>query len=243
MSTILQILAKSTPPPVLGPDGMPLQQGSEPPPESFFWDIPIDDIWRFIDSLNWLHAVMILATGIIYLIYGWRLFRALITMNFAIGGLIIGMLIGRKLGSPLWGGIIGTIIIGVVSYPFMKYAVSVLGGLAGAVLGAALWRTVTLPDNLIWCGALAGLVAGGFLAFSSLRASIMVFSSLQGAVCIVVGVLALLSDYPELGQHVAGAVYSKAFLLPLMLLVPTAMGIFFQQKLLKVENKWEMPER
>ncbi len=40
-------------------------------------------------------------------------------------------------------------------------SVALLGALAGGVLGAALWRIMTLPDPLIWAGALAGLVAGG----------------------------------------------------------------------------------
>ena len=102
--------------------------------------------------------------------------------------------------------------------------------------------SLTLPDQLIWCGALSGLIAGGFLAFSSFRISIMLFSSLQGAVALAVGLLALLNDYPNLGAHVARAVYSNAFFLPMLLLVPTAIGLYFQQKLLRAEPDWSPPE-
>ena len=220
----------------IGPNGAPLQHEPAPPPESFFGEVPIEQIWAFIDKLTWLQAVMIMATGVIYLIYGWRLFRALVVLNFAMMGLIAGIVLGKQLGSPLWGGILGTFMLGIVAYPFMKYAVAVLGGLAGAVLGAALWRTVTLPDALVWVGALAGLVAGGFLAFSSFKFSVMIFSSLQGAACLVVGLLALLNDYPQLSEHIANAVYTKAFLLPVMLLFATSIGIFFQQRLLKLKT-------
>ena len=136
----------------------------------------------------------------------------------------------------------GTLLVGGASFFLMKYGVAVLGALAGAVLGGALWRSLTLPDELIWCGALSGFIAGGFMAFSSYRVSIMLFSSLQGAMALAVGTLALLNDYPELGDRLAQAIYGNAVLLPLCVLVPTATGMLCQRKLVKGEANWAMPE-
>jgi hypothetical protein len=209
---------------------------------NLFSGFSIDKIWNGIAGLNWLQAAMIIAFGTIYLIYGWRIFKALVVINFAIIGMFVGIRIGERLGSPLWGGIMTTAILGTLSWPFMKYSVSVLGALAGVVLGAAVWRALPLPENLIWCGALAGLIAGGFMAFSSFKISIILITSFQGAAFVVIGALALLYDYPSLGQHISDAVYSHVFLLPALLLGPTIGGIYFQQKLLKEENKWAMPE-
>ena len=226
----------------VGPDGQPLQPAEQAPPEQFFSDLPIDDIWSLIAGITWLHAVLLLATGVIYLMYGWRLFRILVLINFAVGGMFAGITLGRLLGSPLWGGILGATMLGTVSWPLMKYAVAILGAFSGAVIGGALWRIIGLPDQIIWSGALAGLVGGGFLAFSSYRTSIILFSSLQGALFLAVGILALLNDYPNLGAHVAEVVYSNSFFLPLLVIVPTLTGIFCQQKLLRREADWDMPE-
>jgi len=114
--------------------------------------------------------------------------------------------------------------------------------MAGAILGGAFWRIIGLPEGLIWCGALTGLIAGGLLVFSSYKTSIMLFTSLQGSALVVVGILALLSDYPDLSEHLSNVIFAHMFLLPTLLVVPTVSGIFFQQKLLKRENDWAMPE-
>jgi len=225
-----------------GPSGSQAGAENNDIPQTFMGRFPLDDIWQFIANVSWLEAVVFVAFGAIYLAYGWRIFKALVVINYAGIGLYAGIYLGGQLGSGLWGGIIGALALGVISYPFKKYAVSLLGAMAGGVLGAALWRIMTLPDPLIWAGALAGLVAGGLLAFSSFKTSIMLFTSLQGSTLIVVGMLALLSDYPNLGQHLTDAVYAHVFLLPALLVVPTISGIFFQTRLLKQEANWAMPE-
>jgi len=236
MNYLVQILAQASAP--TGPDGNPVIVPNQEVPESFFGTLPINEIWDKIVNLSWMQAMVFVAFAIIYLIYGWRVFKALVMINFAALGLLAGRFVGTKLGSPLWGGIMGTFCMALVSWPFMKYCVSVLGALAGAILGGAIWRTAMLPDPLMWCGALAGLIAGGFLAFSSFKFSIMLFTSLQGSVFLTIGGLALLNDYPNLGGHLAKAVYSHVFILPILVIAPTVVGILFQQKLLKQEDNW-----
>ena len=225
-----------------------LAQGAavQPPPQtmlpSLFGRFQFDSFWQFIVNISWLQAVFAVAFGIIYLVYGWRVFKVLVVINLAIIGLFLGKYVGALLGSPLWGAIVGTFILGVFSWSFMKYAVAVLGGIAGAILGAALWRTGGLPDHLLDDGALVGLIAGGFLAFSSFRMSIMFFTSLQGSAFVVIGALALLNDYPDLGFRVTSAVQNSAYILPLLVLIPTFGGILFQKYLLSNEESWAMPE-
>ncbi len=88
---------------------------------------------------------------------------------------------------------------------------------------------------------MAGLIAGGFLVFASFKVSILLFSPLEGSMFVMIGILALLSAYQDLGQRLTNAVYLHAALLPLLVIIPTVLGIFFQQKLLKLEGKWSMP--
>ncbi|MBN1844712.1 MAG: hypothetical protein JW810_03445 [Sedimentisphaerales bacterium] len=217
-------------------------EAQEEVPSSFLSRVPIDDIWQFIADISWLEAVVFVAFGVIYLAYGWRVFKALVVINFAVLGMYLGIYLGGKLGSGLWGGIIGVCALGTLSYPFMRFGIAILGGMAGAVLGASFWRIIALPDPLIWAGALAGLVAGGLLAFSSYKTSIMLFTSLQGSMFVVIGMLALLNDYPNLGERLSVALNGHVFLLPALLVIPTFTGIFFQARLLKQESDWAMPE-
>lgn len=228
----------------VGPDGAPIAVPNQPDPSQYFIDLPhyINSFWDMIVNISWIEAIVCIAFSLVYLIYGWRVFRLLVTINFMAIGLALGVAAGEKLGSPLWGGIIGSIVLAVVTYPFMKYCVSILGALAGAFLGACLWRTGQLPDAIIWCGALGGLIAGGFMAFTSFKHSIMMFSALQGAVFLSIGAMALLNDFPNLSGHLAKIVFTNVSILPLTFILPTAMGILYQQKLIKQEKNWSIPE-
>lgn len=229
MSTITSLLAQSS-----ESSGISIPQ--------IFAGLSIENVWEFIVRFSWIQAIFALAFGVIYLIYGWRVFKPLVVINFAILGVFSGKYIGSLLGSPLWGAIMGCLILSAVSWPFMKYAVSVLGALAGAVIGLAISRSIGLPDSFLAFGVLIGVITGGLLAFSSFKVSIMLFTSLQGSAFMVIGSMALLHDYPSLSPFLTQAVTAKAFLLPLMLICPTVMGMFLQYYLLRHEEDWAMPE-
>lgn len=207
-----------------------------------FNDLRIDTLWEFIVRTSWIQAIFAVAFGVIYLVYGWRVFKALVVINFVLLGIFLGRFLGDKIGSSIWGAIMGATILGAISWPFMKYAVSGLGAVAGALLGAALWRTFGLPTHLLWSGATIGLISGGFMAFSSFKMSIIFFTSLQGSAFVVIGVLALLHDYPDFGLRLSDIILGKTYLLPALLIGPTFMGILFQQYLLRHEEDWAMPE-
>jgi len=211
-------------------------------PSAFLTEIDCNRIWECIGQISWLEAAVFIAFGFIYVLYGWRMFRALVVINFAAIGLYAGMFFGGQLGSALWGGLMGATLMSLFCWPFMKYSIAILGALAGGILGGALWLLIGLPQPLIWCGALAGLVAGGLLVFSSYKTSIMLFTCLQGSSFIVTGGLALIGAYPNLGDHLARALDGNMFLLATFVVVPTAAGMFFQQRLIKQEQKWAMPE-
>lgn len=207
-----------------------------------FNGLNIERLWDFIVQVSWMQAVFALAFGVIYLVYGWRVFKVLVVINFAILGIFCGRYMGGLMGSGMWGAILGCGALAAVSWPFMKYAVSVLGAIAGAVLGLAFSRTVGMPPEFLNVGVLIGLICGGFLAFSSFKVSIMMFTSLQGSAFLVIGSMALLHDYPNLGLRLTDLMTTNGFLLPLLLILPTILGIAMQQHLLRHESEWAMPE-
>jgi len=131
MNTVFELLAQA--------QIAAAETGAAPPPPEqdippvLLGRLPMDEIWQFIIGVGWLQAVGMIAFGMIYLIYGWRIFKALVMINFAMIGLFGGVYLGRKLGSPLWGGIMGTTLLAFASMPFMKYSVAFLGACAGAV--------------------------------------------------------------------------------------------------------------
>ncbi len=207
----------------------------------------LNNIWNTISALPWKHAVICVAFASIYLFYGWRIFRLLVIINVSLFGLWAGQLVGTKLsfeGSHLILGILGAFLGGLAAWTLMKYMVSAMGAMAGAVLGAAAWQAATLPSELLWVGGLVGLVAGGFLAFSSYKISIMLFSSLQGALLFSLGALTLVKNSPGIDpERMKTILVDNVFLLPAILIIPTMIGLFVQNKMFKENKNWSMPDQ
>ena len=206
--------------------------------------VPIDFIWEQISSLSWLQAVLAISFGVVYLLYGWRIFKILVVISFALLGMFAGIHFGAKVGSQMWGGVIGLLIMAAISVPLMKWAVSILGAVAGGLLTSGLWYAFGFHQMYIWAGFIVGVVAGGMISFIVFKAAVMLFTSLGGSAIMAVGVLALLHLY-ELTLDPATAnihdlVFQKNWFLPIVLLLPTIVGMIMQNKLIKHESKWEL---
>jgi len=203
--------------------------------------VPINLIWEHITSLNLLEALMFISFGTVCLFYGWRVFKILVIISFALLGLGLGMIVSDKINggnNQLWGGLIGLGVMGVLSVPLMRWSVSILGALAGGVLTSGVWYACGLND--IWAGALIGIIAGGMISFIIFKIAVMLFSSVGGSGLIVTGLLALLYIYPQTTEQVEELVFTHKWFLPVALLIPTAVGIILQNKFVKSSRNWNV---
>ncbi len=217
------------------------QNGTE---QSGNFEVPIDFIWEQISTISWLHAILAVSFGVVYLLYGWRIFKALAVICFALLGLFAGMMLGEKTGNQMWGGVIGLIALAALSFPLMKWCICILGALAGGTLTAAIWYAFSLPQMYIWAGAAIGIVAGGMISFIIFKAAVMLFTSLGGSVILVVGVLSLLNSYEQISdpptEYIFDMVHNNSWFLPVVLLAPTIFGMIMQNKLIKKSSEWEL---
>jgi hypothetical protein len=172
-------------------------------------------------------AVMIMA-GIIYLVFGVKIYRYLITANaFAIGA-AIGATLGARADAAIAGALIGGIGAAAAAWPMMKWSVAVTGGVCGAFLGACVWRMCNQEPNFAWAGALTGLVALGMLSFVLFRISVMIYLSVQGGAMLVFGILGLAYKYEDIAGSLSSSMHGKPFLLPMILFLPMICGLFYQ---------------
>jgi len=205
--------------------------------------VPVDAIWQNVTALNLLEAMTFISFGIVCLLYGWRLFKLLMIISFALLGMKLGTVAGQRIGgedSQVWGGVAGLIIMAAVSVKLTKWAVSLLGALAGGVLTAGLWYAAKLPDEYIWAGGLVGVVAGGMISFVVFKISVMLFTSLGGSGLFVTGALALLHLYPPTADKVWELVFTKHWFLPIVLFVPTIVGVYIQNRFIKGSKDWNI---
>jgi hypothetical protein len=182
-------------------------------------------------------AMLLFACGLVYMLQGWKIFKILVIANAAVLGAVIGGHIGTFLrGQETWlyTGIAGALLLAVVAGPLMKYAVSLMGGLAGSFVGYGLWHyvadtvgAVEMPQYA-WVGALIGLISLGLLAFVILQVVVTILTSIQGAMMAVSGVVALVMKYGPLRDSLEGPLRQNTHLLALLVGVPAVIGIAYQ---------------
>jgi hypothetical protein len=174
-------------------------------------------------------AALLVLAGVIYLLFGWYMFRVLVMLNAALLGAYVGALLGHRGNAAAAGAFLGGFTAAAITWPLMKYAIAVMGGIFGAVLGASIWRTCGLEPSYAWAGGMTGLVGFGMLSFILFRGSIMMFTSLQGSVMLVFGILGLIYKYQDIAPAVTSSITIKPFLLPALIFIPTILGLIYQQ--------------
>jgi hypothetical protein len=174
-------------------------------------------------------AALLVLAGVVYLIWGFYIFRILVTLNAAVVGGYLGLVIAQNSESQAVAVVVGALVAAMIAWPLMKYAVAVMGAIFGALLGASVWRTFGLMPEVTWAGAAIGFVALGMFAFILFRASIMMYTSLQGSVMLVFGILGMIYKYQSVAPSLTDSLTVKPFLLPILILVPAMAGIIYQQ--------------
>ncbi len=205
--------------------------------------VPIESFWAYITSLNLVEAITFMSFGVVCLFYGWRVFKILVVISFALLGLFLGISVTDKivgLNSQFWGGLVGMVLLAVLSVPLMKWAVCLLGAVAGGILSSGIWYASGLTERYILAGALIGMVAGGMISFIIFKVAVILFSSLGGSCLIVVGALALLYLYPQTSERVEEIIFTKKWFLPTILMAPTLIGVVLQNKFVKDSKDWDM---
>ena len=204
--------------------------------------VPIDIIWNQITNLGLIEAMTFMSFGVVCLFYGWRVFKVLVVICFAMAGLAIGWRISNIVGggnSPLLGILLG-VALGIVSVPLMRWSVGVLGAVAGALITGGLWYAFQLPEQYMWAGALVGFVAGGMMSFIVFKVAVMLFSSLGGSLLVVAGVLALMHQYEPSSAYIKEMFYGPKWFLSSIILVPTVIGIWAQNRMIKGSKDWSV---
>lgn len=175
-------------------------------------------------------AILITLLGIVYLMYGFSMYKGLVMLNAVIVGGLAGAIIGQRFGGyTIAGGLLGAIITGGVTWPFMKYAVALMGGICGAFVGAAIWLTAGLEPQFAWAGGMTGLVGFGLFAFILFRGSIIMYTSIQGAAMVVTGLMGLIFKHQDMASRLAASINSQPLVMPILILIPAILGLIFQQ--------------
>ena len=143
---------------------------------------------KILDSLvsaEVFFPTALLIIGMLLIFFGYKAYRRDCggqlrrALGFWLGGLL-----GQRAQIATVAAVIGALLFGAISWPLMKYAVAVCGGLVGAVVGMAVWAYCEQPVDMAWAGGLTGLVVLGMLSFVLFKTSIILFTCVQGTRCL-----------------------------------------------------------
>lgn len=220
-----------------------------------------DTLTASLGGLSGFWGLTLVILGLLCLVNGYRFYKVATLASMLAIGSVTGFWLGLQIDAPkiVIAACLG-ILLAVVAFPLMKYAVAALAGLSGAFLGANLWAGLAaaanqaqlrkmhpnlasaqvtdtmraaaevVPAEQFWIGALIGLVVCGMLAFILFKLSIVLYTSVCGATLLVMGGIALLLDVEQTRETVAGGLESHALVVPLLVLVPAVVGLILQER-------------
>jgi len=176
--------------------------------------------------------------GSLLMIWGYKAYKWIVLLNFIALGWFIGPMVVRSQTTNDKGGqdlaivmaIAGAVLMGVLAWPLLRYAVAACGGLVGFVIGMVVWAYCDQPLNLAWAGGLVGLAILGMLSFVLFKTTVILFTSIEGAGMFVFGTCALLMHYAPWQKQVSTSLDTKPILLPLVVGTIAAIALFWQHQ-------------
>jgi hypothetical protein len=187
------------------------------------------------DLLGWCEAMgpglaaLLILAGVVYLMFGWCLFKVLVMINAGLLGGMLGALIGQQADAAVIGVVLAGFTLAAVAWPLMKHAVAIMGAGMGGVVGAAIWCLGGLEPGMAWAGAMTGVATLGLLTFVLFRGSVIMFMSLQGSVMLIFGLLGLVYKYPEVAPMLTRSLSGHPAVLPAAIFIPMLIGLVYQQ--------------
>ena len=212
-------------------------------------------------QLGQLWAIVFVVVGLVCLLKGYTFHKVMTVALLVVLGAGLGYWMGLEIQGPPFvvAGCV-SVLLAVMAFPLMKYAVAMLGGLSGAFIGSNLWAGLgrvldksaaqrvetqgaeaasgdlivraaeVMPADAYWAGALIGLIVCGLAAFALSKLTIHLFTTVSGSTIAVFGVIALLLSIDTFRDTVATELTRSPLIIPLLVFVPAAIGFLMQEK-------------
>lgn len=190
-----------------------------------------------IADLHYIQCILILAAGLVYMIWGWKIFKPLVILNIAlVGGALGGAAALWLKQEPYWwvGSLIGAVVLGVAAWPLFRFCLAIIGMAFGSIVGYAFYTELIVwmnrPDlaQYPWLGAVAGFIVFGVIAIGFVKPAIILLTSLQGGMMILIAALGLLCNAPSLRPELLTRLDESPWIAQAAVAAVTLVGIVIQ---------------
>lgn len=188
----------------------------------------VDDWLLFLKQSPSAMGLPLILGGLGLMLFGWRLWKICVMISFGlIGATLVAWFVGPCSDQWLYATA-GGAALALASYWPVKCAVSLLGGLIGAVIVMYSMSGFGVSGILLWtCGGIAAVACTG-IAFLNRQHVVIVVTAFLGAVLVVSGLAIWAMNMPILYGTVLAMATGSAIVVPFILLVPTVMSSFYQ---------------
>ena len=184
-------------------------------------------------TLRYDIALVGILIGLVYLLYGWRAFRVLLTIHLAAGGFALGFALGGVIFLAITTGLILAAAGAYVAWKHPRPTAAIFMGLYAALatlglLFAHRWFRgdwVTAIQIAVSLGAGTGI---SLLVYYAYRVLVTALTSLHGAAGLLGGWAAILLLYPRTHSFAIQWLRSEPLLLPVGTLILAALGCIYQ---------------
>ena len=187
-----------------------------------------ESLSRVITSVHIVWAVVFVLVGAACVINGYKWHKTIVVILAGMAGVRFGLILGDSIGDAKVVTVCIAVLFAVLSWPLLRYAVALFGGLAGAFAGANVWTAIADNPDQHRIGALLGLVAVGLLAFVAFRAVVIVMTAVGGASLLVIGVLAASYHVESWQSGLIDSINAHPLVIPLVAASAAAIGAVVQ---------------
>ena len=179
------------------------------------------ELFRWAAGQPAMTGAVILAAGLVYGFFGFRLFRFLLGVTCALLGWMTGCVLGAAGGlPPVAVGLLGALVLGAFSAKCEKPAVALASGTVWGMFTCYLGSQFGLPREVALIGA---ALVGGLGVFFSLvcyRTMRVVLTAMQGVALMVVGWVSFSTQLcPEIGVTFRAWAAGQALLVPVLMMM------------------------
>jgi hypothetical protein len=141
-------------------------------------------------------ALVVMALGMLWLVWGYDFYRYLVTMLFALAGVILGYKWGQSFGYAHITAVAVGGVFALVAWPLVRWSTAVACGYGGWVVGVAVWQLCGQAESYSWAGGAIGFVFLAMLTFIIFKPAVILWASIQGTQLFLSGLLASLLIWP-----------------------------------------------
>lgn len=173
-------------------------------------------------------GLLLIAAGMLFIFYGWRLTQVLITLSAAVSAAALA-----TCAAP--SGVVAVILSpcaalvgGFAAIRWPKAATSVLAGGWAAALAAVVLGQLGLARAILYAASTIAFGLAASITFSSYRSCVAFVTSAEGTLMIIAGAMNIMADMSAWWVHMRWVIAENPVFLPFCLLAGTVIGYLVQ---------------